>query len=88
MVIELGRALARDGYAATCMRVVRKDGESVWLEGHSRSGPNGEMMGMLRDVTDERRLADKNAAIADQQRAGSIPALRNGRRGSLALRPA
>ena len=58
-VRDLGRTVNRDGYVATRMRAVCKDGRSVWLEGHARSGPNGEMMGMLRDVTDERRRAEE-----------------------------
>jgi hypothetical protein len=33
------------------LRVLCKDGGSVWLEGRSRLGPNGEMIGTLHDVS-------------------------------------
>jgi len=48
-----GRRMAAEGSAANLLRVARKDGGWVWLEGRSRLGPNGEMVGALRDVTDD-----------------------------------
>jgi PAS domain S-box-containing protein len=58
-VIEMGRAVAAHGSTVTRMQLRKKDGGSVWLEGYAASGPNGEIMGTLRDVTAERRRAEE-----------------------------
>jgi PAS domain S-box-containing protein len=50
---ETGRRMAAEGSANNCLQVACKDGSWVWLEGRSRLGPNGEMVGTLRDVTAE-----------------------------------
>jgi PAS domain S-box-containing protein len=57
-VIEMGRQVARDGDVPSLMQLRCKDGHWVWLEGYVRRGPGGEMMGMQRDVTEERRRAE------------------------------
>jgi PAS domain S-box-containing protein len=50
-LIEAGRRIREDGAAINRLRVLCKDGRSVWLEGRSRRGPNGEMVGTLHDVS-------------------------------------
>jgi PAS domain S-box-containing protein len=58
-VIAMARAVAAHGSTVTRMQLVKRDGGSVWLEGTAALGPNGEIMGTLRDVTAERRRADE-----------------------------
>ena len=58
-VLEMARAVAAHGSAITRMRICKKGGGSVWLEGYAARGPNGEVMGTLRDVTAERRRAEE-----------------------------
>ena len=59
-----GRRMAAEGSASNRLRVACKDGGWVWLEGRSRLGPNGEMVGTLRDITAEvaRRAELKSAS--------------------------
>ncbi|MBS0409694.1 MAG: PAS domain S-box protein, partial [Proteobacteria bacterium] len=59
------RDLQRLGHASLQMLVAHKDGGWVSLKGHARSGPNGEFMGTLRDVTEETRVT---AALAESQK--------------------
>jgi len=56
---RMGREVASQGVVSTAMRLAHKDGGWVWLEGYSRRGPDGEIMGMLRDVTAERIRAEE-----------------------------
>ena len=51
--------LVRDGYGINVVRFARKAGGWVWLEGHGRVGPNGELISTLRNVTDERRRREE-----------------------------
>src|SRR5215217_3720840 len=61
------RRLHRDGHATNCLQVARKGGGWLWLEGRSRLGPNGDMIGTLRDVTDAlREKAELEAARRTQ----------------------
>ncbi|WP_332768836.1 ATP-binding protein [Phenylobacterium sp.] len=57
-VVEMGRKLTRDGDVPSRMQMRCADDRWVWLEGSARRGPQGEMMGMLRDVTEEYRRAE------------------------------
>jgi PAS domain S-box-containing protein len=50
-LIDTGRQLRETGAAVNRLRVLCKDGGSVWLEGRSRLGPNGEMIGTLHDIS-------------------------------------
>jgi len=50
-LIETGRRIRDEGSAINRLRVLCKDGRSVWLEGRSRRGPQGEMVGTLHDVS-------------------------------------
>ncbi|MBO9710373.1 MAG: PAS domain S-box protein [Caulobacter sp.] len=51
--LEASRRIRALGEANHRLRVSCKDGGWVWLENQSRLGPNGEMVGTLRDVTAE-----------------------------------
>jgi PAS domain S-box-containing protein len=50
-LIAFGRQMRETGSALSRLRVLCKDGGSVWLEAHSRLGPNGEMIGTLHDIS-------------------------------------
>jgi PAS domain S-box-containing protein len=50
-LVDAGRRLRETGAAVNRLRVLCKDGGSVWLEGRSRLGPNGEMIGTLHDIS-------------------------------------
>ncbi|HWU15622.1 MAG TPA: PAS domain S-box protein, partial [Caulobacter sp.] len=49
--IETASLIRAAGEALNRLKVIHKTGGWVWLEGQSRLGPNGEMVGALRDVT-------------------------------------
>ena len=51
---QFGLQLAGKGRAITTFRLRHKSGQWLWLEGYARQGASGEIMGMLRDVTEER----------------------------------
>ncbi|MBO9557267.1 MAG: PAS domain S-box protein [Caulobacter sp.] len=61
--IETAGLIRASGEAVNRLKVTCKNGGWVWLEGRSRLGPNGEMIGALRDVTaDMARRAEIAAA--------------------------
>ena len=61
--IETAGLIRASGEAVNRLKVICKSGGWVWLEGRSRLGPNGEMIGALRDVTaDMARRAEIAAA--------------------------
>ncbi|SFK09262.1 PAS domain S-box protein [Caulobacter sp. UNC279MFTsu5.1] len=61
--IETASLIRASGEAFNRLKVTCKTGGWVWLEGQSRLGPNGEMVGALRDVTaDMARRAEIAAA--------------------------
>uniref|UniRef100_B0T180 histidine kinase n=1 Tax=Caulobacter sp. (strain K31) TaxID=366602 RepID=B0T180_CAUSK len=65
--IETASLIRAAGEAFNRLKVVCKNGGWVWLESQSRLGPNGEMVGALRDVTaDMARRAE--LAVARQTR--------------------
>ncbi|CAN5493807.1 PAS domain S-box protein [soil metagenome] len=49
--IETASLIRAAGEALNRLKVICKNGGWVWLESQSRLGPNGEMVGALRDVT-------------------------------------
>jgi PAS domain S-box-containing protein len=51
---QFGLQLAGKGRSIEAFRLRQKAGGWLWLEGYARQGPSGEIMGMLRDVTEER----------------------------------
>lgn len=57
-VVEMGRKLTRDGDVPSRTQTRCVDDRWIWLEGSARRGPQGEMMGMLREVTEEYRRAE------------------------------
>jgi len=61
--IETAALIRAAGEAFNRLKVTCKTGGWIWLEGSSRLGPNGEMIGALRDVTaDMARRAEIAAA--------------------------
>ncbi|WP_297514305.1 PAS domain S-box protein [uncultured Caulobacter sp.] len=52
-LIDSGRRMRESGATVNELRVMRKDGGWVWLQGRSRLGPHGEMIGVLHDITAE-----------------------------------
>ncbi len=56
-VVGMIRAVAEHGSVHALMHFATKDGGWVWLEGYGAAGPDGEIMGALRDVTEARRRA-------------------------------
>ena len=50
-LIDTAARLKADGFTVNRLRVLCKDGGSVWLEGRSHLGPGGEMVGTLHDVS-------------------------------------
>ena len=61
--VETAALIRASGEASNRLKVICKTGGWVWLEGRSRLGPNGEMIGALRDVTaDMARRAEIAAA--------------------------
>jgi PAS domain S-box-containing protein len=56
---EMHRAAGLNGAVKSTLRLAHKNGGWVWLEGYSRHGPDGEIMGMLRDVTADRQRAEE-----------------------------
>ncbi|KRA64658.1 histidine kinase [Caulobacter sp. Root656] len=61
--IETASLIRATGEAVNRLKVTCKAGGWVWLEGQSRLGPNGEMVGTFRDVTaDMARRAEIAAA--------------------------
>ena len=61
--IETASLIRAAGEARNRLKVNRKGGGWVWLEGQSRLGPNGEMVATLRDVTaDMARQAELGTA--------------------------
>ncbi len=58
---------------STHIRLAHKSGGWVWLEGYSRRGPDGETVGMLRDVTAERvRAAELERVREGNARLGEV----------------
>jgi PAS domain S-box-containing protein len=55
----MARVVAARGSTPILVQFARKGGGWVWLEGYYAAGPNGEIMGALRDVTEVRRRAEE-----------------------------
>ena len=52
-LIDIPRRLKATGAAASELQIRCKDGRWVWLQGRGRLGPNGELVGVLHDVSAE-----------------------------------
>jgi len=52
-LVDSTRRLRETGSAINELRVLCKNGRWVWLQGRSRLGPNGEMIGLMYDISAE-----------------------------------
>jgi PAS domain S-box-containing protein len=52
-LLDIGRRMRETGATTTELRARRKDGRWIWLRGRGRLGPNGELVGLLHDVSAE-----------------------------------
>jgi PAS domain S-box-containing protein len=52
-LLDISRRMNESGATATELKVRCKDGRWIWLQGRGRLGPNGELVGMLHDVSAE-----------------------------------
>jgi len=52
-LIATGQRMRETGAAVNELRVLCKDGRWVWLQGRSRLGPHGEMIGLMHDISGE-----------------------------------
>ncbi len=52
-LIETRHRLGQTGAAVNEVRVLCKDGRWVWFQGRYRLGPNGEMIGLMHDISGE-----------------------------------
>jgi len=50
---DAGRRMRETGAVIHEVKVRCKDGRWVWLQGRSRRGPNGEMIGLMHDISSE-----------------------------------
>ncbi|MBO9545192.1 PAS domain S-box protein [Caulobacter sp.] len=67
-LLDIGDRMRRTGATTTDLQVRCKDGRWIWLRGRGRLGPNGELVGMLHDVSAEiENRAELEAARHTQQ---------------------
>ncbi|ATC33579.1 PAS domain S-box protein [Caulobacter vibrioides] len=52
-LIDTGRRLRQTGSAINELKIRCKDGRWIWLQGRSRLGPNGELVGVMHDISAE-----------------------------------
>jgi PAS domain S-box-containing protein len=52
-LIDSGRRMRESGSVINELRIRCKDGRWVWVQGRSRLGPNGEMIGLMHDISSE-----------------------------------
>jgi len=52
-LMDLGQRMREAGTATAELRIRCKDGRWIWLRGRGRLGPNGELVGLLHDVSAE-----------------------------------
>jgi PAS domain S-box-containing protein len=64
-LIDTPRRVREAGFAVNRLRVLCKDGGSVWLEGRSHLGPGGELVGTLHDVSLEVTATRTQEILAD-----------------------
>jgi PAS domain S-box-containing protein len=56
---EMARGATKGGFSPIRMQWAHKGGGWIWLEGQGEAGPNGEMMGTVRDVSDALRQSEE-----------------------------
>ncbi len=64
-LIDTGRRIRETGFTVNRLRVMCKDGDSVWLEGRSHLGPGGELVGTLHNVSLEVSADRTREILAD-----------------------
>lgn len=52
-LVDTGRRLRQTGSAINELKIRCKDGRWIWLQGRSRLGPHGEMVGVMHDISAE-----------------------------------
>lgn len=52
-LIDSGRSMRESGSVVKELRLRCKDGGTIWVQGRSRLGPNGEMIGVMHDISAE-----------------------------------
>ena len=52
-LIDSGRRMRESGSTVNELRIRCKDGRWVWVQGRSRLGPGGEMIGLMHDISGE-----------------------------------
>lgn len=66
---ETLRRLRRDGHARCVLKAATEAGGWVWLRGHCRLGPDGEVIGLFHDVTEASRA---EAELEQARRMSSL----------------
>ncbi|NQE62163.1 PAS domain S-box protein [Caulobacter sp. RHG1] len=61
-LIESGQRMRESGSIVNELRIRCKDGGWVWVQGRSRLGPNGEMIGLMHDISGEVTARNELAA--------------------------
>ncbi|MFY8209499.1 MAG: PAS domain S-box protein [Caulobacter sp.] len=52
-LVDTGHRLRETGSAINELKIRCRDGRWIWLQGRSRLGPNGEMVGVMHDISAE-----------------------------------
>lgn len=52
-LIDSGRRMREDGSVVNELKIRCKDGRTIWIQGRSRLGPGGEMVGVMHDISAE-----------------------------------
>ena len=52
-LIDSGRCMRETGSVVNELKIRCKDGRTIWVQGRSRLGPNGEMIGLMHDISAE-----------------------------------
>jgi PAS domain S-box-containing protein len=50
--VDSRRRIKRDGYTVNQLKIRRKDGKWMWIQGRSRLDPDDQMVGTLHDITE------------------------------------
>jgi PAS domain S-box-containing protein len=52
-LIDSGQRMRETGSVVKELKILCKDGRTIWVQGRSRLGPNGEMIGLMHDISTE-----------------------------------
>ena len=50
--VDSRRRMKRDGHTVNQLKILRKDGQWIWIQGRSRLDPDDQMVGTLHDITE------------------------------------